>query len=127
MDRLYVLARQILAAAWHQRWLLIGSCWAICLLGWAGVYAIPDVYETQARLYVDADAVLTPLLRGLAIDTATANQLDIMQKTLLSRPNMAKLISVTDLNNTATSAEQKERMIERLAHAIKVSAEARNL
>lgn len=127
MEHWYVLSRQLLVAAWRQRWLLVGAAWGVCLIGWAGIYTIPDSYESQARLYVDADAILTPLLRGLAIDTATANQLEIMQKTLLSRPNLDKLIAATDLNLSVTNPQQREQLIQRLGHDIKVTAEGRNL
>jgi polysaccharide chain length determinant protein (PEP-CTERM system associated) len=127
MDRLYVLTRQVLTSAWRQRWLLVATSWALCVIGWAGVYLVPNVYESEARLYVDADAILTPLLRGLAIDTATANQLELMQRTLLSRPNLDKLIGATDLNLSATVPQQKERLISQLGRAIKVTSEARNL
>src|SRR5690348_14699668 len=98
MEYWLALIRQFLATMWRQRWLLVATAWGVSLAGWAGVSMVPDLYESQARLYVDADAVLTPLLRGIAIDTATANQLEIMQKTLLSRPNLEKLIGATDLN-----------------------------
>src|SRR3982074_3849907 len=108
MEGWYVLIRQVLATAWRQRWLLVATTWGLCLVGWAVVYMVPDSYESQGRLYVDADAILTPLLRGLAIDTATANQLEIMQKTLLSRPNLDKLISITDLNLSVTSPQKKD-------------------
>src|SRR5690348_6768622 len=98
MDRIYVLIRQVLASAWRQRWLLVATAWGLCIIGWVGVYTIPDTYETNARLYVDTDAVLTPLLRGLAIDNSMASQIDILQKTLLSHPNLEKLIDTTSLN-----------------------------
>ncbi len=42
--------------------------WLVCGIGWVGVYLIPNQYELGARLYVDADAVLTPLLRGIAAE-----------------------------------------------------------
>lgn len=127
MERWYVLARQVLASAWRRRWLLVMAAWAVCLIGWAGASSIPDAYETQARLYVDADAVLTPLLRGLAIDTATANQLEIMQKTLLSRPNLGKLIAATDLNLSVSNPQQRDLLVQSLGREIKISGEGRNL
>ncbi len=72
-------------------------------LGWVGVYLVPNQFESSARLYVDADAILTPLLRGLAADSAPTTQLEILQRTLLSRPNLEKLISKTDLDLTINS------------------------
>src|SRR6266404_5339439 len=112
MERWYGLLRQVLAPAWRQRWFLVATAWAVCVVGWTGVAVMPDVYESQARLYVDADAILTPLLRGLAIDTATANQLEVMQKTLLSRPNLEKLVSLTDLNLSISSRQQKQQVVQ---------------
>ena len=67
----------------------------------------PDSYESQARLYVDTDAILTPLLRGLTIDTATASQLELMQRTLLSQPNLDRLISITDLNTQVKTPQER--------------------
>jgi polysaccharide chain length determinant protein (PEP-CTERM system associated) len=127
MDRVYVLIRQVLASAWRQRWLVVATSWALCMIGWAGVYMIPDTYESGARLYVDTDAVLTPLLRGLAIDTAATNQIDLLQRTLLSRPNLDKLISITDLNVQATDPQRREQLIMQLGRDIRVTMEGHNL
>ena len=127
MERWYFLVRQVLASAWRQRWLLVAAAWAVCLAGWIGVYSIPDSYESSGRLYVDADAILTPLLKGLSIDTATANQLEIMQKTLLSRPNLEKLIAATDLNLAVTTPQQKEQLIMGLGRELKITADGHNL
>jgi polysaccharide chain length determinant protein (PEP-CTERM system associated) len=125
MERWYFLVRQVLALAWRQRWLLVAAAWAVCIAGWIGVYTIPDSYESSGRLYVDTDAILTPLLHGLAIDT-TANQLEIMQKTLLSRANLEKLIAATDLNLAVTNPQQKEQLVARLGHDLKITADGRN-
>ena len=43
----------------------------VCGVGWVLVYTIPNQFESSARMFVDADAVLTPLLRGLAADSVT--------------------------------------------------------
>ena len=127
MDRIYVLVRQVLASAWRQRWLLVATSWGLCIIGWAGVYAIPETYESNARLYVDTDAVLTPLLRGLAIDNSMASQMEILQKTLLSRPNLQKVIDTTSLNTQVTDPQRRERLLIDLNRDIKVNSEGRNL
>ncbi len=87
-----------LRAAWRRRWIGVIIAWWICGLGWVGVYLVPNQFESSARLYVDADAILTPLLKGLAADSAPNSQLEVLQRTLLSRPNLEKLISKTDLD-----------------------------
>jgi polysaccharide chain length determinant protein (PEP-CTERM system associated) len=127
MELWYLVARKALAAAWLRRWLVVATAWGVCVLGWVGVFFVPETYESQARLYVDADAVLTPLLRGIAIDTTTANQLEILQKTLLSRPNLDKLISITSLNLAVSGPQQRERMVAFLGDGVKLTSEGRNL
>ncbi len=81
----------------------------------------------RARLYVDADAVLTPLLRGIAVDTSSGDQLAMLQRTLLSRPNLRTLIAKTDLGLAASTEDARERMIDKLATAITLELQERNL
>ncbi len=98
MESLRLLAETYLRAAWRRRWVGVIIAWLICGLGWVGVYLVPNQFESTARLYVDADAILTPLLKGLAADSSPTSELDVLQRTLLSRPNLEKLISKTDLD-----------------------------
>src|SRR3981189_3518713 len=127
MERWYLLIRQTLVKVWRQRWLVVATAWVVCLGGWVAGYQIPDSYESQARLYVDTDAILTPLLHCLAIDIATASQLEILQRTLLSRPNLDKLIGVTDLNLSVTDTRQRDQLTLRLSREIKLASDGRNL
>lgn len=127
MEQWYRLIWRSLATAWRRRWLLVATAWGVCLLGWAVVSVIPNSYESNARLYVDADAVLTPLLKGLAIDQDTAGQLAIMQQTLLSRPNLEKLIDKTPLNLSVNDPTQRQGLVAQLGATIRVASEAPNL
>jgi polysaccharide chain length determinant protein (PEP-CTERM system associated) len=101
--------------------------WLVCGAGWVGVYSIQNKFESNARLFVDADAVLTPLLKGLAADSSPATQLDVLQHTLLSRPNLDKLISKTGMDLTLGGQSDRDRLINRLATDIKVTPQTRNL
>ena len=127
MDSLRNLITQYLRAAWRRRWTGVIVAWLTCGVGWVGVYTIPNTYESAARLFVDADAILTPLLRGIAADSAPTTQLEILQRTLLSRPNLEKLISKTDLDLTLNGQSDRERLMTRLATDIKVVPQTKNL
>jgi polysaccharide chain length determinant protein (PEP-CTERM system associated) len=127
MDSLRLLVSQYLRAAWRRRWMGVIIAWLVCGIGWVAVYTIPNQYESGARLFVDADAVLTPLLRGLAADSAPTTQLEILQRTLLSRPNLEKLVSKTDLDLTLNSPSDRERLLTRLGAEIKVTPQTKNL
>ncbi len=127
MNGMRVMIQRQLSAAWHYRWQAVLFTWLVCALGWAFVFTIPNTYESSARMYVDADAVLTPLLRGLAVDTTSAGQLDMLQRTLLSRPNLDKLISKTDLELDLQGPADREGLIEKLATDIRLVPQTRNL
>jgi polysaccharide chain length determinant protein (PEP-CTERM system associated) len=127
MQEMGALARRYLLGLWRRRWLVLGLAWLFCLAGWAGTFAVPNQYEANARLYVDADAVLTPLLHGVALDNTPANQLEILQRTLLSRPNLEKLISKTDLELSVGGPAELENMVQSLAGAIRITPQTRNL
>src|SRR5580700_7164421 len=127
MDSVRTMLLTYLRAAWRRRWLGVVVAWLVCCVGWVGTYAIPNQFESNARLFVDADAILTPLLRGIAADSAPTTQLEILQRTLLSRPNLEKLISKTDLDLTLNSPSDRERLLSRLATDIKVTPQTKNL
>ena len=127
MDSVRTMLFQYLRAAWRRRWLGVVVAWLVCGLGWVGTYTIPNQFESNARLFVDADAILTPLLRGIAADSAPTTQLEILQRTLLSKPNLEKLISKTDLDLTLNGPSDRERLIGRLAIDIKVTPQTKNL
>jgi polysaccharide chain length determinant protein (PEP-CTERM system associated) len=127
MDSLRILIEEYARAAWRRRWVGMFMAWLICGLGWVGVYLIPSQYESSARLYVDADAILTPLLRGLAAESTPSSQLEVLQRTLVSRPNLEKLISKTDLDLTSTGPSDRERLLQTLAVDIQVRPQTRNL
>ncbi len=127
MHHLQALVRKQLKAAWRYRWFAILFSWAVCAVGFVAVFRIPNVYEASGRLYVDADAILTPLLRGIAVDTSLQAQVDLLQRTLLSRPNLEKLISNTDLELQTTSDADRTALASRLATEIKFIPQTRNL
>lgn len=118
MDAVLTLLRRYLKAAWRRRWLGVAITWVFCLIGWGVVAMLPNYYESSARLYVNTDAVLTPLLKGLAADTSPAGRFKVLQGTLVSRPNLETLISKTDLNLTVNGPVERDALIQKLAKNI---------
>src|SRR5579863_2659268 len=127
MDSVRTMLLTYLRAAWRRRWLGVVVAWLVCCVGWAGTYAIPNQFESNTKLFVDADAILTPLLRGIAADSAPTTQLEILQRTLLSKPNLEKLISKTDLDLTLNTPSDRERLLTRLGSEIHVNPQTKNL
>ena len=127
MDALPDLISRYGALAWRRRWWGVAAAWVLCIAGWIGVASLPNQYEASARVYIDADAVLTPLLRGIAADSSMSDQIDLLQHMLLSRPNLEKIIAKTDLQLDTKTATDLEQMVNRLGSTIKVNAQTRNI
>ena len=120
-------AMPVVQALWRHRWLAVGTAWLVCTAGWIGAAFVPTKYESSARVYLNADPLLTPLLRGLAADTDPSRHLDFMQRTLLSRPNLEQLIRLTDLDTAIRTPGEKEALFKRLATDIEVKPVTLNL
>ena len=113
----------LLQSLWRHKWLGVAAAWLVCTAGWIGVSLIPTKYDSSARVYLNADPLLTPLLKGLAADTDPTRQLDFMQRTLLSRPNLEQLVRLTDLDIGINTPEEKETLFKRLAGDISRSVD----
>lgn len=124
---LLALVRRYTAAGWAHRWKALVLAWVVCIGGWIGVYAIPDSYTASARIFADADAILGNVLRGIAVDGSQASQIDTLQRTLLSRPNLERLVARTDLDLRITDAASREALLERLQKDIKLTPQTRQL
>jgi len=125
MGAIFTLLRRSLKAAWRRRWLGVAIAWVVCLLGWVGVSLVPNEYSVDARLYVNTDAVLTPLLKNIGVDTSPDQELRVLQATLLSRPNVETLISKTDLDLRVTTPAQRDALVNTLLAKITVRPEPR--
>ncbi|MDW8340297.1 MAG: Wzz/FepE/Etk N-terminal domain-containing protein [Geminicoccaceae bacterium] len=121
---------QLLAFArflWRHRWSFLGLTATCLLVGAVAVTLWPSRYEATARVYADTDRMLGPLLKGLTVETDLSRQLDVFQRTLLSRPNLEKVLESSGLAHRAPDPLARERAIGALKNAIKVSSQGWNL
>lgn len=115
--------RQALATLWKRRWLAVAVAWGVAILAAPVVLLTPNRYEATAQIYVDTQTVLKPLMAGLAYTPDVDQQVRMLARTLISRPNIERLIQRPDLDLGATSDEvARERAITRFTEVMKVTA-----
>ena len=112
---------------WARRWLLFVVAATLCGAGWVVVAALPDRYASSARVYVDTQSLINPLMKGLTVQPDLNEQVDIMRRTLLSRPNLEQVLRMTDLDLTAESDIARERLLQRLQGQINIEAQQERL
>jgi polysaccharide chain length determinant protein (PEP-CTERM system associated) len=127
MHDLYVTALYYVSAIWKRRWATVLIATAISIVGWIAVILIPDSYQSSARIYVDTSNVLQPLLRGMVVQSNLQAQVQLMQQTLLTRPNLQSVARTTDYDLTATTPDEMKLLIEGLQDRTVVIAERGNL
>jgi len=104
----------------RYRWHALGFAWLLAVLGWIGVMILPDNYEARAKVYVDTDSVLRPLLRGLTAENDVMSEVSMMSRALLAQPQMEKVARETDLYLRAKGPKEFERLIDKLRERITI-------
>ena len=116
-----------LRGIWRYRWWILGVAWIVSILGWIQVANLPDKFQASARVFVDTETMLKPLLRGLAISGNDQRQLLLMTNTLMSRPNLEKIMRMSDLDLQAKTEADTERLVNQLKANFTLSGGASNL
>src|ERR1700741_518208 len=86
-----------LRGVWRFRWAALGIAWAVSIIGWLMLFAMPDMYEAKARVYVDTRTPLKPLLTGVAAEQDVESQLVMVRSALLGVPNLERVAREADL------------------------------
>jgi polysaccharide chain length determinant protein (PEP-CTERM system associated) len=105
---------------WEFRWVGLLCAWIIAAGGWLTVQLLPNKYEASARVYVNAEGILKPLLRDLTVPTDPIEQVKLMTRALLSRPHLETVITKTGLVDRARNPAERERLLLRLEETILV-------
>ena len=105
---------------WKYRWYAVAVTWLVAMAGWLTVFTLPNDFQTSARIYVDTQSILKPLLSGMTSVPNVEQQVSIMSRTLLSRPNVERVMRMVDLDVQSTSPRQHEQHVEQLISNIKI-------
>ena len=120
MDELISQISTLARGMWKHRWLGLLVAWVVAAVCAYFVLSVPDRYEASARIYVDTQSILKPLMSGLAVQPNVEQQVVMLSRTLISRPNVEKLIRMADLDLGNPSKAEQDAMIERLTKTLEI-------
>jgi len=118
------LIQRILAnlrGMWHRRWIGLAAAWIAAVFCVIAAYRIPERFEASARVYVDTQSLLRPVMQGLAIQPNLDQQVALMSRTLISRPNVEKLVRMADLDLRVNNNAEREELIDGLMKSVQLS------
>jgi polysaccharide chain length determinant protein (PEP-CTERM system associated) len=105
--------------SWRFRWFGLLSAFAVALIGWAIVFALPDRYESDARVFVDTRTALKPALQGLTIEQNVDAQINYVRQSLLEGPQLEQIAKDTGvLPPTVTDDRARTRILNNLSDRI---------
>ncbi|KQY81414.1 MULTISPECIES: XrtA system polysaccharide chain length determinant [Roseateles] len=116
----------IVRRMWKYRWVGLVVAWVTGLVGAVVVFVLPDRYEASARIYVDTQSILKPLMSGLAVQPNVEQQVTMLSRTLISRPNVEKLVRMADLDLKNQSKAQQEATIETVTSNLSIQSSGRD-
>ena len=121
MEELISLILSYLKGIWKYRWYAVVIAWIVVLAGGYKVYSLPNNYQASARVFVDTRTILKPLLAGMTTVPSMEQQVSIMSRTLISRPNVERVLRMVDLDIKATDAKDHERLVTDMMGQIKIN------
>lgn len=126
MEDILRQALVILRATWKHRRLGMFVAWVVGAIAAGVILRIPDRYEASARIFVDTQSILKPLMSGLAVQPNIEQQVMMLSRTLISRPNVEKLIRMSDLDLSIKGKAEQEALIDDLTKTLKIQSVGRD-
>lgn len=126
MAELQALILTFLKAIGKYRWYAVGITWTVSIIGWGVVARMPDSYQASARVYVDTQSILKPLLSSMTTVPNVEQQVQFMRRTLISRPNVERVMRMVDLDIKNKTVQDHEQMVDELSSQIKITGTERD-
>jgi uncharacterized protein involved in exopolysaccharide biosynthesis len=95
---------------WRRRWIGLAAAWGVAVVGAVVLLRVPDRYEATARVFVDTQTVLKPLMSGLAVQPNVDEQISMLARTLITRPNLEKNMRSADMDIAANTQAERDRL-----------------
>src|SRR6266700_3094822 len=122
MESLIQQGLGIFRDVFRYRWVAFAIAWGVCLVAWPVVLSIPPKYEARARVFVDPSTALKPVIQGLAIEQDLNAELNLVRQSLLSRPNLQKIVAEAQLAPQPLSPAIEARLLDDLSQRIDIEA-----
>jgi polysaccharide chain length determinant protein (PEP-CTERM system associated) len=126
MAELTALIISFFKAIGKYRWHAVAIAWIVAIIGWAVVLRMPNEYQASARVYVDTQNMLKPLLAGMTTMPNLEQQVMFMRRTLISRPNVERVMRMVDLDVKAKDTREHEEMVDLLMKQITMAGTERD-
>jgi protein tyrosine kinase modulator len=112
MSEIIRTTRLVLAGMWRFRVPGLLVAWGVGALALAVVTLMPSRYEASARIFVNTDSILKPLMTGLTVQPNEDQRILMLSRVVISRPNVERIVQQVGLDAGVKTQEQREHVID---------------
>jgi polysaccharide chain length determinant protein (PEP-CTERM system associated) len=122
MQEFLEIFRSTVRGMWTHRWWGLIAAMIVGVIGIFIAYMIPNRFEATARVFVDTQSILKPVMKDLAVQPNVEQQVAMVSRTLISRPNVERVMRMADLDLKIKSPSEREQFIDSLIRDIEFKA-----
>lgn len=111
-----------LRAMWRYRWYGLATAWVLAVAGAVVTMSIPKKYDASARVFVNTDSILKPLMVGMTVQPDNSQRVALLSRLVVSRPNVEQLVDETGLAAKAKTTEQREKLIDTVMQVLEIQS-----
>ncbi|MEZ5651319.1 MAG: GNVR domain-containing protein [Burkholderiaceae bacterium] len=113
---------------WRNRYFGLLVAIVLGIVGAIAIIIIPGKYEATSRVNLETQSIIGPLMVGMTVKPDAEQQVEMVARTLLSRPNLEKVARAIGEVNDGMSQGEIDGRVKALGKAIDFRPEgARNL
>ncbi|MBD1390529.1 chain length determinant family protein [Neiella sp. HB171785] len=112
---------QYLRGVWLKRRYILIATWIICPIGFMYVSTLPNTYSSSARVFADTRSMLKPLLRGLAIQSDSRQELGLIVRTIKTKENIEKIARASDADLLTTNDAEYRQLLNKIRSGVRIS------
>jgi polysaccharide chain length determinant protein (PEP-CTERM system associated) len=106
-------------SAWRFRWVGLIAAFVVAIVGWGVVFALPDQFAADARVFVDTRTALKPALQGLTTDQNVDAEINYVRQSLLEGPQLETIAKEAGvLPDSVTDERARGRILGKLSDRI---------
>jgi polysaccharide chain length determinant protein (PEP-CTERM system associated) len=110
----------VLRGMWKYRRTGMAMAWLVAVVVAGAIFMIPDRYQATARIYVDTQSILRPLMSGLVVQPNIEQQVAMLSRTLINRPTVERLVRMADLDLATKDKVQRDQLIDRVTGSLAI-------
>jgi polysaccharide chain length determinant protein (PEP-CTERM system associated) len=108
--------------AWRFRWVAFAVAVVVAVVGWLVVFALPDRYQAEARVFVDTRTALRPALQGLTVEQNVDSEINYVRQSLLAGPQLEEIAQASGvLPSTERDERRRAKILTRLSDNISLT------